>query len=137
MRGPLGRHGFKHSFTMFLRFTTTELHEGSSQPIGIFHAVRYLRDDGLLTGEQEEIANDVFDWLYDHLDAPGEAVLETNREAVSWFRATATDHIAQAERLIPLLKDHGYCVTRASLRNPGTIVYADTAQVLALPPAIS
>jgi hypothetical protein len=118
---------------MFLRFTIANLHEGPGQPVGIFHAVRYLRDDGRLTVEQEEIANDVFDWLYDHLDAPSEHVLETNPEAVSWFRATATDHIAQAERLIPLLEHHGYRVTSARLLDPGTIVYADSAQVLALP----
>jgi hypothetical protein len=67
------------------------------------------------------------------LDAPGAHVLEANLEAVSWFRATATDHIAQAERLIPILEDHGYRVTSARLRDPGTIVYADAAQVLALP----
>ncbi len=116
---------------MFLRFTTIDLHEESGQPIGIFHAVRYLRDDGLLTDRQEEIANEVFDWLYDHLDAPGQHVLEANPEAVSWFRATATLHIYQAERLIPILEAHGYHVTRARLLDPGTIVYADSAQVLA------
>jgi hypothetical protein len=118
---------------MFLRFTTLNLNEKSGQPVGIFHAVRYLRDDGLLTGEQEGIANEVFDWLYDHLDAPGHHVLEANPEAVSWFRTTATNHIAQAERLIPILEAHGYRVTSARLLDPGTIVYADSAQVLAMP----
>jgi hypothetical protein len=72
-------------------------------------------------------------WLYDHLEALGEHVLEANPEAVSWFRATATDHIAQAERLIPVLEDPGYRITRAWLVDPGTIVYADSAQVLAFP----
>jgi hypothetical protein len=46
---------------MFLRFTVTELHEGSGQPLGIFHAVRYLRDEGQLATEQEDIADQVFD----------------------------------------------------------------------------
>jgi hypothetical protein len=117
---------------MFLRLTIN-MDEHSGQPLGIFHAVRYLRDDGQLTQEQEEIANTVFDWLHDHLDAPGEEVLEANPEAISWFRATATDHIAQAERLIPILEDHGYQVVKARQTDPGTIVYADAAQVLALP----
>jgi hypothetical protein len=119
---------------MFLRFTTDEVHAESRQPVGIFHAVRYLRDDGLLTDKQLEIANEVFDWLYDHLDAPDEHILEVNPEAVSWFRATATDHIVQAKRLIPILEDHGYQVTSVMLRDPGSIVYADPAQVFALPP---
>jgi hypothetical protein len=118
---------------MFLRFTVSDLNEGAGHPLGIFHAVRYLRDDGHLTVEQEDLANTVFDWLYDHLDAPGEQVLEANPEAVSWFRASATDHIANAERLIPILEDHGYSVVKSRLLNPGTIVYADSVQVLALP----
>ena len=118
---------------MFLRFTIAELHQESGQPIGIFHAVRYLRDDGLLTEEQEDIANSVFDWLYDHLDAPGEDVLAANPDAVSWFRATADGPIAQAQRLIPILESQGYHVAVASRANPGTVVYADSAQILALP----
>jgi hypothetical protein len=130
MRGPLGRHG-SHSDSMFLRFTI-EMHDEPGKPIGIFHAVRYLRDDGLLTAEQEDIANSVFDWLYDHMDAPGEHVLVVNPNAVSWFRATADGHIAQARRLIPILEAHGYSVAVATRSDPGTIVYADSAQVLAL-----
>ena len=117
---------------MFVRYTVTGIDGESDSPIGIFHAVRYLRDDGLLTNEQEEIANGVFDWLYDHLDAPSEGVLEANPEAVSWFRSTAVDHLAQAERLLPILEGHGYPIKRAESLDPGTIVYADSAQVLAL-----
>jgi hypothetical protein len=118
---------------MFVRFTVRGLNDESDAPVGIFHAVRYLRDDGLLTGDQEDIANEVFDWLYDHLDAPAEGVLKANPEAVSWFRATATTHIACAERLIPIVEHHGYRVVTTRLLNPGTVVYDDAAQVLALP----
>jgi hypothetical protein len=118
---------------MFLRFTISDLHEESGQPVGIFHAVRYLRDDGKLSAEQEDIADQVFDWLHHHLDAPDEHVLVATPEAVSWFRATATGHIAQAERLIPILESQGYKVATARSLDPGIIVYADSAQVLALP----
>jgi len=118
---------------MFLRFTISDLHEESGQPVGIFHAVRYLRDEGQLTTEQEEVADAVFAWLYDHLDAPAEQLLAAHPEALSWFRATATQHIDQAERLIPILEAHGHRVRRAKRVDPGTIVYADSAQVLALP----
>ena len=118
---------------MFLRITIDDLHQKSGQPLGIFHAVRYLRDDGQLTEEQEEIANEVFDWLSDHLDAPGEQVLEEHPEAVSWFRASATGHIVQAERLIPIVEGHGHRAVKTRALDPGTIVYADSAQVLALP----
>jgi hypothetical protein len=118
---------------MFLRITIAELDQESGQPLGLFHAVRYLRDDGQLTGEQEDIANAVFDWLYDHLDAPGEQVLDAHPEAVSWFRVTATDHIVQAERLIPIVEAHGYRAVKTRALDPGAIVYADSVQVLALP----
>jgi hypothetical protein len=119
---------------MFLRFAISDLHEESGQPLGIFHAVRYLRDDGQLTMEQETAANAVFDWLSDHLDAPGEQLLAAHPAAVSWFRATASQHIEQAQRLIPILEAHGHHVTRVERPDPGRIVYSDSAQVLALPP---
>jgi hypothetical protein len=115
---------------MFVRFTATSLNDSSDRPVGIFHAVRYLRDDGLLTREQEESANTVFDWLSDNLDAPPEEVLEANPEAVSWFRITATDHIAYAQRLIPILELHGYHVMRAQLLDPGLLCTATLSRCL-------
>jgi hypothetical protein len=118
---------------MFLRLTTSSLREESGQPLGIFHAVRYLRDDGRLTAEEEAIADKVFDWLYDHLDAPSEQILAANPQAVSWFRATATEAIIQAKRLIPILESHGFHVATTRRLDPGTLVYADATQVLALP----
>jgi hypothetical protein len=118
---------------MFVRLTVSELHEESGQPLGIFHAIRYLRDGGKLTAEQEEVANEIFNWAFDHLEAPGDDLLKANPGAVSWFRLSATGHIAEAERFIPILMAHGYHVATVKRTDPGRIIYSDSAQVLALP----
>ena len=115
---------------MFVRYIVSGLGE---EPVGIFHAVRYLRDDGMLTEEQEEIANKVFDWLYDHMDAPAEEILARHGRAISWFRATAASHIAQADKLVSIVEAHGYKVTATRRLDPGVVIYSDSSQVLVLP----
>lgn len=116
---------------MFVRLTVSELHGESGQQLGIFHAVRYLRDDGKLSRAEEAAANEIFDWLFEHLDAPDENVLNKCPAAVSWFRATASEHLRYAQRLVPILEAHGYRVIRTESVKPGKVVYADPIQVFA------
>jgi len=118
---------------MFVRLTVPELHEESGQQVGIFHAVRYLRDDGELTEAEETAANEVFDWLFDRLEAPNDGLLAKSPTAVSWFRSDASEHLLRAQRLVPILEAHGYRVMRAECVDPGEVVYADSVQVFARP----
>lgn len=127
------RRGQRCKCPVFVRLTIADLHDQSGQQIGIFHAMRYLRDDGDLSDREESVANEVFDWLFDHLDAPHDHVLEENPTAVSWFRAAATEHLAQAERLIPILEAHAFQVIRAESVDPGEVIYEDAVQVFAMP----
>ena len=115
----------------FVRITVNAKHEDSRQPLGILHAVRYLRDDKRLTSSQLARANRVFDWLYSHLDAPTTRTLRSNPTAVSWFRIGAREYIKRVERLIPIVEAHGYVARRKTSANPGEIVYSDAIQVFA------
>ncbi len=117
---------------MFIRFDIAEIHHASGQPLGVLHAVRYLRDEGILTPAERSVSDPVFQWMYDHLDAPDETILVAHPEAVSWFRATATECLRQAELLITILEAHGQIVTRRHEVDPGPLVYEDSVQVLAL-----
>jgi hypothetical protein len=117
----------------FVRFVTTEIHTRSKRELGVFHAVRYIRDDGGLNRREERAANAVFAWLAAHLDAPPPALLRKQPGAISWFRVEATEHIAMAERLTRILTARGVAVRRLDRVRPGRIIFADSHQVFALP----
>jgi hypothetical protein len=118
---------------MFVRISVNATHEDSRQPLGILHAVRYLRDRKELTSSELARANAVFDWLYSHLEAPSKRTLRSNPMAVSWFRIEAREHIKRVERLIPIVEAHGYVSKRRTSRNPGNVIYSDAFQVFAAP----
>ncbi len=117
----------------YIRFTVRGTPLGPGRPIGVLHAIRYLRDDGVLTRRQEQVANQVFDWLFAHLPAPSRAIVRAYPTALSWYRSTARKAIAMTRRLEPILKDHGCQVVRTSRLRPGRIVYSDAQQVFAVP----
>jgi hypothetical protein len=117
---------------MFFRLEVSEIHQESGQPMGIFHAVRYLRDDDVLSPAELIVADQVFDWMWAHLDAPDQAILAAHPTAVSWFRATATEGLRQAELIAAILQAHGQVVVRRQAEDPGPLVYQDALQVLAL-----
>lgn len=121
----------ERSATHFVRFVVDEFHEKSGQFLGIFHAVRYLRDDGRLTTSQERAADEVFDWLFHNLVAPRKGLLNKHPKAISWFQGTAAAHLAWARRLVPIAGKHGYQVALILTANPGRVVYEDDAQVFA------
>jgi hypothetical protein len=121
----------------FIRLVTTEIHVHSGHALGVFHAMRYLRDDGGLSRSEEAAADRVFDWLSDHLASPPPGLLRRHPEAVSWFRIEARQHIARAEKLARLLVKKGIRVRRLERVHPGRIVFMDEHQIFALPRARS
>jgi membrane-bound lytic murein transglycosylase len=55
---------------MFLRFVTIEQHDESHQELDIFHAARYLRDNGSLSQAEEELLQEIRDWFNNNLEKP-------------------------------------------------------------------
>jgi hypothetical protein len=121
----------------FVRLVTNEIHAHSGHALGVFHAVRYLRDDGELSRNEEAAADRVFDWLSDHLASPPPGLLRKYPRAVSWFHLEARQHIARAESLARLLAKKGFRVRRLERVHPGRIVFTDEHQIFALPRARS
>jgi hypothetical protein len=52
---------------MYLRFVVSELHQDSDRGLGVFHAARYLRDDGHLFPYEEAHLEDLIEWFSLHL----------------------------------------------------------------------
>lgn len=118
---------------VYVRFEVLERHHRSGQRVGQIHAIRYLRDDRLLTQRQLRAATVVINWLADHLAAPGEVILRNHPSAVSWFRESSGRHLVRMHRLVNIAESNGVGVRRRQTMTPGGIVYSDLNQILALP----
>ena len=116
---------------MFVRFDVTETHHFSRKPLGVLHAIRYLRDDGFLTRAELILSNKIFAWMFSHLDAPSEEIIIKYPDAISWFRSTAILHISKTELLVSIAESHGLIVNRRQRTRLSRIVYQDSHQVLA------
>lgn len=114
-----------------------EIDENSQRRLGIFHAIRYLRDDGKLSPQEEERMNDIMDWFAENLEKPNRlsksASKSSANKAITWFRDTASNHISKMWEIVSVLKTYGTTVEVIKTEKPGYIVYEDDFQVAAEP----
>jgi hypothetical protein len=115
---------------MFIRFIVNEKHLTSNRRLGIFHAIRYLRDDGELTADELREMNRVMDWFADNLNTP-ESISRV--KAISWFKDSAREHISNIRQIVSVLKVHDIDVEMVRTDKPGYLVYEDNYQVFAEP----
>lgn len=74
--------------------------------MGIFHAVRYMRDDGELTEEEFNIADELMGWFSDNMKSPIEYLNKQKSKKsevyISWFKDSAREHIKRQESSLKL-----------------------------------
>ena len=111
--------------------------EESNQKLGLFHAVRYLRDDGELTYAEIDIADKVVRWFHKNMESPLDYLnKQRSKESdifISWFKPSAIEHISQTRTLVAMLEDKGVAVETLTTSRPGKIVYEDDYQIFAKP----
>lgn len=115
---------------MFIRFVVGGDDEDHRQLTGIVAEARFLRDDGLLTHQEDEQLERVYDWLNARLPCPPFKTVGWSKDAVSWFRDTADEPIRQFRILAALLGSHERQVRMLRSKNPGKILYEDKFQVV-------
>lgn len=122
---------------MYIRFVVQKKHHSSQKRLGVFHAIRYLRDDKLLTPTELKIEKEIMDWFGKNLEVPKRFAKSKNKmpikKAISWFRDTAIEHIQKMEDLTVILKAHNIPIEILETSRPGYIVYEDEFQVTAEP----
>lgn len=79
------------------------------------------------------------DWFNDRLEAPDRffyrACRRAERSGICWFRDSATDHITRARYMAWLLTEIGTPIRIRRDAMPGSILWEDRHQVVALPPS--
>ena len=115
---------------MFIRFVVGGDTEDHRQLTGIVTEARFLRDRGELSGEEEQRLEGVYVWLNTHLPCPPFAAAGWSREAVAWFKDSASESIRQCRILAALLEHHHRSVRMLRSRNPGKLLYEDEFQIV-------
>lgn len=124
---------------MYLRFVVAEIHRDSGKELGVFHAVRYLREDGELAPHEEEQHDQILKWFSDNLKKPPKFTASKppfyrkKSKAISWFKDTAHEHIDRIRSLVEILRNHGIAVQMLKTERVGYVVYEDEYQIVAEP----
>ncbi|HKV95645.1 MAG TPA: hypothetical protein VJW20_24080 [Candidatus Angelobacter sp.] len=93
---------------MYLRFVVAEIDADSERTLGVFHAVRYLRDSGKLYPYEEDQHDLVRWWFNENLERPTRFTTakrpyhRKRNRALSWFKDTAAEHLARFSKELPL-----------------------------------
>jgi hypothetical protein len=124
----------------FVRFVVAERDPGTGLELGVFQVAYRLRDRPDLPESDRAVLRDTLAWFEKNLAEP--ARLNRTRSkgyerrqtrGIAWFRDTATEHIAHAQRLCAVLEVYGYHVAMLREERLGYVVYEDEHQVIAEP----
>jgi hypothetical protein len=124
---------------MYLRFVVAHIDEDSGRELGVFHAVRNLRDNGLLHRYEEEQHDVIRQWFNENLEKPTRFTASKppfyrkQPKAISWFKDGAHEHIARVRELVGILRHHGVSVQMLTTDRVGYVVYEDEYQIVAEP----
>lgn len=122
---------------MYVRFVVEEIDPNSGVARGIVQAAYQLWRSGALSAAEEAWWAEIRTWLNVDLAAPDRLARSrrpgANWCAISWFKASATGHIARARELASLLAQHNIASRMLTTERPGYVVYEDEYQVAAEP----
>jgi hypothetical protein len=119
--------------TVFLRFTVGERDPESQWWKGLFTAAYELRESGRLTPDEMVLVQEIIDWFNEHLPIPTCFRRLKERRAICWFTASAGEPLTKIWELVTFLESQGIFVRLHKTADPGTRLYRDEYQVVAVP----
>jgi len=117
---------------MFVRFVVHEIDGDSGRRQGLFQALRALEDSGALNIQDAKSLDAIRGWFNEHLEKPTR-LASSSRQALSWFKDTATNHIEKMREFAEIFERYGVPVEMIKARRLGYILYEDEFQVAAFP----
>ena len=122
---------------MFVRFVIEDIDSNSGRRRGLFQAAKALRESGVLSDPDHEELEAIRSWFNEHLERPERLAVSprphAKAQAISWFRDTATTHIAKMREFQDVLERYGLAVQMIKAERLGYILYEDQHQVAAYP----
>jgi hypothetical protein len=90
-----------------------------------------MKETDQLSDYDRPQADELLLWFETHLPCPPFSRKDYPRDAVSWFKASASTVISKAREVAVLLEEYDYPVRVLKTEQPGMILYEDEFQVLA------
>jgi len=124
---------------MYIRFITGDIHAKTLYEVGVFQAAYQLRKQGTLPDYEETRLRELLNWFDSNLMKPTRFTKSKppydrkQNRAISWFKETATEHIANLREIVSILNQHDVHTEMIQTDRPGFIVYEDAHQVVAEP----
>lgn len=122
---------------MYIRFVIHALDPDSGRRQGLFQALGELASAGKLAVHEQAVYEATRSWFAQHLAAP-DALSRSRKSgahnvALSWFKPSATEHIARMRAFAAILENHDVAVDIVKHDRLGYIVYEDDHQIAAVP----
>jgi len=124
----------------YVRFIILRTHPDSGSREGIFHVAYGLRDAVTTTSYDKDHLSELISWFKGNLSIPDrfsrynpKKDREKPRRGISWFKDSATEHIAKMRELTAIIETYGYTSEQTRTNRPGFIVYEDEFQIVAEP----
>lgn len=122
---------------MFIRFVIHHIDSDSGRRQGLFQALADLEHSNELLIHEHIEYERISLWFRKNLKRPHNFSRSTKthakKVALSWFKAEATEHIANMRVFAQILREHDIEVDEVKSERPGYIVYEDPFQVAAEP----
>jgi len=122
---------------VLIRFIIDRRDPNSGRRQGLFQAAKALRESGSMSADDEQLMERVRDWFNLHLERPERLAVSprphAKSQAISWFRDTATRHIATMRVFAEILERYDIAVQMIRTDRPGYVLYEDEYQVVAYP----
>lgn len=120
-----------------LRFIVNEIHPESGRRMGVFQSVSRLRNENLVAGADRKKLDELWEWFDKRLLEPDRKARSKKKSAahraISWFKPTASHHLARMAEMTEILGRHGVAVETITTDKPGYVTYEDEFQVAAEP----
>jgi hypothetical protein len=122
---------------MYIRFITGEIHDDTSQELGVFQAASGLRRNARLHEYEETRLTELLDWFNANLTKPTRLTTSKppyyrkQNRAISWFEDSAAEHISKLRELVSILNQNEIHTEMIQTDRPGYIVYEDEYQIAA------
>jgi hypothetical protein len=122
---------------MFIRFVVHQSDTDSGRRQGLFQAMAALKEAGELLEHEQDRYCEIYGWFRENLKVPSSFTRSSKphakKVALSWFKYTATAHIAKMREMSDILRSDGVAVDVIRSVRPGYLVYEDDFQVAAEP----
>ena len=122
----------------FLRFLVSSVNAASGVEDGLFVAAYSLRDAGSLSAAERSTLEEHLAWFRQNLAIPdrfnrsrSKGYYRRETKGISWFRDTATEHLARMHELKRIVEANGHIVSVIREDRVGYVIFEDENQVVA------